>query len=122
MSHASLDSRTETSTWSSLLFLPHGVCLSHIRDTEQYCSCRRLRAGELRDPCFSSMVSVVDSAPTPLTAGDVETVAPPEQLLEDVERRQKAAAAAGLGFEVPEPSSVPNLPKTPQLEGVAIAA
>jgi hypothetical protein len=39
-----------------------------------------------------------------------------------MERRQKVAVAAGLGFEVPEPSSVPNVPKTPQLEGIEVAA
>jgi len=44
-----------------------------------------------------------------------------EQLLEDVERRQTVAAVVGLGFKVPEASFVPNVPKTPQLEGVEIA-
>ena len=45
-----------------------------------------------------------------------------EQLLEDVERRQTVAASVGLGFEVPEASSVPNVPKTPKFEAVKIAA
>jgi len=42
--------------------------------------------------------------------------------LEDIERRQEVAARIGLGFEIPEPSFVPNVPKTPELEAVSIAA
>lgn len=42
-----------------------------------------------------------------------------EQLLEDIERRQEVVTRIGLGFEVPEPSFVP---KTPELEAVAVAA
>jgi hypothetical protein len=34
-----------------------------------------------------------------------------EQLLEDIERRQEVAARIGLGFEIPEPFFVPNVPK-----------
>jgi integrase len=45
-----------------------------------------------------------------------------EQLLEDIERRQEVAAGVGLGFEIPEPSFVPNVPKTPELAEVAVAA
>ena len=45
-----------------------------------------------------------------------------EQLLDDIERRQEVAARIGLGFEVPEPSSVPNVPKTPELQAAAVAA
>jgi hypothetical protein len=45
-----------------------------------------------------------------------------EQLLEDIERRQEVAARIGLGFEIPEPSFVPNVPKTPELEAVAVEA
>ena len=37
-------------------------------------------------------------------------------------RRQEVAARIGLGFEIPEPSFVPNVPKTPELEAVSIAA
>jgi hypothetical protein len=46
----------------------------------------------------------------------------PEQLLEDIERRQEVAARIGIGFEIPEPSFVPNVPKTPELEAVGVAA
>jgi hypothetical protein len=42
--------------------------------------------------------------------------------LEDAERRQAAATAVGLGFEVPEASFVPNVPKMPELEEVEIPA
>jgi hypothetical protein len=42
--------------------------------------------------------------------------------LEDIERRQEVAARVGLGFEIPEPSFVPNVPKTPELEAVGVAA
>jgi len=45
-----------------------------------------------------------------------------EQLLEDIERRQEVAARIGLGFEIPEASFVPKVPKTPELEAVAVAA
>lgn len=45
-----------------------------------------------------------------------------EQLLEDIERRQEVAARIGLGFEIPESSFVPNVPKTPELEAVTVAA
>jgi integrase len=45
-----------------------------------------------------------------------------EQLLEDIERRQEVAARVGLGFEIPEPSFVPNVPKTPELKAVAVTA
>jgi integrase len=45
-----------------------------------------------------------------------------EQLLEDIERRQEVAARIGLGFEIPEPSFVPNVPKTPELKAVAVTA
>jgi hypothetical protein len=46
----------------------------------------------------------------------------PEQLLEDIERRQEVAARIGLGFKIPEPSFVPNVPKTSELHAVAVAA
>lgn len=45
-----------------------------------------------------------------------------EQLLDDVERRREVAARIGLGFEVPKPSFVPNVPKTPELKVAAVAA
>jgi integrase len=45
-----------------------------------------------------------------------------EQLLEDIERRQEVAARIGLGFEIPKPSFVPKVPKTPDSEVVAVAA
>jgi hypothetical protein len=45
-----------------------------------------------------------------------------EQLLEDIERRQEVAAKVGLGFEIPKPSFVPNVPKTPELAEIAVAA
>lgn len=45
-----------------------------------------------------------------------------EQLLEDIERRQEVAGRIGLGFEIPEPSFVPKVPKTSELEAVAVAA
>jgi integrase len=45
-----------------------------------------------------------------------------EQLLEDLERRRSVAGAVGLGFEVPETSFVPNVPKTPDLKQEEIAA
>lgn len=45
-----------------------------------------------------------------------------EQLLEDMERRQQVAAGVGLGFEVPNASFVPNIPKTPELKEVEITA
>jgi hypothetical protein len=45
-----------------------------------------------------------------------------EQLLEDIERRQEVAARIGLGFEIPEPSFVPNVPKTPEPQAVGVAA
>jgi hypothetical protein len=43
-----------------------------------------------------------------------------EQLLEDAERRQAVASAVGLGFKVPEASSVPNVPKMPELAEIEI--
>jgi integrase len=45
-----------------------------------------------------------------------------EQLLEAVQRRQAVATAVGLGFEVPKPSFVPNVPKTPKSPEVEIVA
>lgn len=45
-----------------------------------------------------------------------------EQLLDDIERRQEVVARVGLGLEIPEPSSVPNVPKTLELEAVEVAA
>ena len=45
-----------------------------------------------------------------------------EQLLEDIKRRKEVAARIGLCFEIPEPSFVPNVPKTPELDAVAVAA
>jgi hypothetical protein len=45
-----------------------------------------------------------------------------EQLLEDIERRQEVAARIGLGFEIPEPSIVPNVPKTTEPQAVSVAA
>jgi hypothetical protein len=48
-----------------------------------------------------------------------------EKLLEDVERRQEIVAKVGLGFEVPKPSLpsfVPNVPKTPEMQEIAVAA
>jgi hypothetical protein len=44
-----------------------------------------------------------------------------EQLLEDIERRQEVAARIGLGFKIPEPSFVPNAPKTTEPQAVAVA-
>jgi len=45
-----------------------------------------------------------------------------EQILEDIERRQEIAARVGIGFEIPEPSFVPNVPKMPELRAIAVAA
>ncbi|HEY6338471.1 MAG TPA: site-specific integrase [Candidatus Sulfotelmatobacter sp.] len=45
-----------------------------------------------------------------------------EQLLEDIERRQAVAARIGVGFEIPEPSSVPNVPKTTEPRAISVAA
>ena len=36
--------------------------------------------------------------------------------------RQEVAARVGLGFEIPEPSFVPNVPNAPELEAVGVAA
>ena len=43
-----------------------------------------------------------------------------EQLLEDIEHRQEVAVRIGLGFEIPEPSFVPNVPKAPEQEEVGV--
>jgi hypothetical protein len=45
-----------------------------------------------------------------------------EQLLEDIEYRQEVAARVGIGFEIPEPSFVPNVPNSPELEAAVVAA